>query len=153
MPKMSSGHGSVAAGIVDLWTSFRQIVWFVFCCLIGGDYLVFFAEEWMNSRAGLYVVAKKKCCCLLGIVCQIRQVRGLCSQTNLKFSDFHKYDFVVGVKCGLLYTFEGPLYVCLLLLFIFYCPLLIISDNKMGLQGVWIQVFACRPLLLSNRLV
>jgi len=28
--------------------------------LFWGDYLVFIAEEWMNSRAGLYVVVKKE---------------------------------------------------------------------------------------------
>jgi len=28
--------------------------------LFWGDYLVFIAEEWMNSRASLYVVVKKE---------------------------------------------------------------------------------------------
>jgi len=28
--------------------------------LFWGDYLLFIAEEWMNSRAGLYVVVKKE---------------------------------------------------------------------------------------------
>jgi hypothetical protein len=58
------------------------------------DYLVFIVEEWMNSRAGLYVVVKKEALLLLNMVWQ---VRGLCSQANLKFFDCNEYDVVVGI--------------------------------------------------------
>ena len=88
MPKMSSGHRSVAACIVDLFTSSRQIVWFMFCSFILGRLPGIHCRGVDEFQSWFICSGEKRNAAACWAVCQIRRVRGLCNQANLKFLTF-----------------------------------------------------------------